>query len=516
MTAPIIPFAVPDGLRCTSCNKAPTTVQIAESDYRCPGCGADLGHLDLAPNGMVRGVLGWLRQPGDVLADRYRVRGFLGKGGFAATYLVEDQRLAGKRRAVKEIPELFFDERETEILARIQHPAVPDITDRFAANGMIYLVLEFGGDRTLESVRETAGGRIALERLRPWADQLCDVLAYLHAQTPPIVHRDLKPANVLLDESNRVMLIDFGIAKEATPNATTRTVARSASHGFSPPEQVMGTGTDERSDVYALGATLYALLTGQLPAPAHERVAGAEIAPLREIVPDVPQAFEDAITCALELSIAKRHASIEAFRRALAAAPVAVAATRKPASMAPRTMMVADMPKTGAAASPRTTAIGASRAVDGIAPAKLLAAGAVFVLLLGAAAWWMLRGRDAEPAIPAVVTEPPVAPPAVAAPILPVEVPHAAVNAPDAAKAPEVDVAPPGPVAPQGSAFDALNAHRPQQPEPVAHVEPVVEPRVTAPRPPPIVRKPAPPPKPARTGWEDQQAPTVVRDRKVQ
>jgi serine/threonine-protein kinase len=542
MTAPTVPFPVPEGLRCGACNKAPTTAQIAESDYRCPGCGADLGHLDLAPNGMVRGVLGWLRQPGDVLVGRYRVRGFLGKGGFAATYLVEDQRLSGKRRAVKEIPEIFFDERETEILARIQHPAVPDITDRFAADGMVYLVLEFGGERTLEGVRDAEGGRVPLVRLRPWIDQLCDVLGYLHAQTPPIVHRDLKPANVLLDERDRVMLIDFGIAKEAAPDAATRTIARSASHGFSPPEQVMGTGTDQRSDVYALGATIYVLLTGEIPPAAHERVAGSDLVAPRQLVPELPQAIEDAILRALELNVARRHPTIDAFRSALASAPAASPA-RKGASAAPRTVMIGDTPPVATAApaaGPATVApvaaVPAPRRQTGIPPAALIAAGVLLLALVAAAAFWATRGEDeaAEPPVAATPapSQAPLAPPAT----LPGDVAPApeaaaasAASPPAAAAQPTPTAvaspaAAPAPVAPapssQGSALDALLSNRAAQPAPEtarATERTITEgTKAAAPAKPPPARKPAAKPKPAQSGWEDFQGPTRGYERKIQ
>ncbi len=276
----------------------------------------ELAHVETAPSGKVRVVVGWLRCPGDVIGERYRVTQVLGKGGFAATYLVEDQRLEGKRRALKEIPEGLYDEFETSLLARMHHPAIPDISDRFEQDGMFYLVLEFGGHRTLEDERRRCGGRVPMVRLAPWMDQLCGVLSYLHAQDPPVIHRDLKPANILLDENDRVMLVDFGIAKESDASLMTRTLARSSSSGFSPPEQALGGSTDERSDVYALGATLYVLLTGSLPPSGHERVAGVELPGVSTQNPDVPPALEAEIERAMDLNINRRHGSITELAQA--------------------------------------------------------------------------------------------------------------------------------------------------------------------------------------------------------
>lgn len=516
MTSPLL-APMPERIACASCGADISTAQVvAARDYHCNTCHAELAHLDLAPNGLVRSVLGWLRAPGDVLNDRYRIRGFLGKGGFAATYLVEDQRLNGKRRAAKEIPEIFFDERETEILSRIQHPCVPDITDRFTADGMVYLVLEFGGDRTLETVRVAEGGRVPLAKLRPWIEQLCDALAYLHAQSPPIVHRDLKPANVLLDESDRVMLIDFGIAKEATPDTLTRTVARSASHGFSPPEQVLGTGTDQRSDVYALGATMYALLTGQAPPPAHERVAGSEIVPPRQLVPEISQTVEAAILRALELNVAKRQPSVDEFRRGLGAS--AAEQSARTVATAPRTIALAGLdfgaaPRTvtGQAAIESTgAAVPLSRPQPGISRGKFLVVGVVVCALIGAVAFWVTRGKeDAAPTAPVVVVAPPPRGPSVAERPQPGKPPGDATGNTASSPSSESHVVPPPRVTdPISSAVEALAANRDsaaqQQPEPPPK-------RVN----PPPIKTPPPARQPASSkhGWDDFQGPTggVIR-----
>jgi serine/threonine-protein kinase len=301
---------------CPTCSTANALDTLSKREYRCTQCNSELAHLDVAANGVIRGIFGWLHTKGDIIEDRYRIKSILGKGGFGATYLVEDMRLNGKRRALKEVPELLFDEYETTLLSQLNHPSIPDIIDRSIADGMVYLVLEFGGSRTLGGERKQQG-RIPQEKLLPWMQQLCEVLIYLHSQNPPIVHRDLKPDNILLDENERIMLIDFGIAKESKPATMTRTLGRAATHGFSPPEQAMGTGTDERSDIYALAATFYALLTGKNPPAAHERVAGKEVVPPSQIVPDMSPQLEIAILKALNLNVNHRHQTMKEFSQAL-------------------------------------------------------------------------------------------------------------------------------------------------------------------------------------------------------
>jgi serine/threonine-protein kinase len=158
--------------------------------------------------------------------------------------------------------------------------------------------------------------RVPLAQLAPWVRQLCDVLAYMHAQQPPIVHRDLKPGNILLDDQDRVMLIDFGISKEAVASEQTRALGRAVTHGYSPPEQAMGTGTDARSDVYALGATIYYMLTGQRPPGAAERIQGTEVAPASQFVEGLPPAVDRALLQALSLNPNERQQNVHEFGKA--------------------------------------------------------------------------------------------------------------------------------------------------------------------------------------------------------
>lgn len=302
---------------CPKCEALNDERHLVEQGFRCVECGFEMAYTDFNPNGTIRGVFGYLKAAGEVVNDRYRIRQILGKGGFGSTYLVQDLRLQGKRRALKEIPQNLFDEQEVRLLSQLSHPSIPDITDRFSLNELIYLVLEFGGTRTLGSECHAVGGRIPLARLLPWMEQLCDALIYLHSQKPPVIHRDLKPDNVLLDDNDRVMLIDFGIAKESTGMGCTRMLARAASHGYSPPEQVLGTGTDERSDIYSFGATFYRVITGQTPPPAHERVAGKPLLSPSELVADLPPGLDALIHSMMSLNLNHRPSSVAEIKSTL-------------------------------------------------------------------------------------------------------------------------------------------------------------------------------------------------------
>lgn len=300
---------------CPNCGQSAQEVALRQTQYVCSQCGFEMAHLDVGPNGAIRGVLGYLLHTGEMLHDRYRIKKVLGKGGFGATYLVNDLTVNGKRRALKEIPEQLFDEHEADILSQMSHPAIPDITDRFVENGMVYLVLEFGGDHTLRSECKQLGGRLPMQMVISVMRQLCDALEYIHSRDPPVIHRDLKPDNILLDDDGRIMLIDFGIAKKADPVATTRVVARAVSHGFSPPEQILGTGTDERSDIFSFGATLYYLLTGEAPVASHERMTGRGIVPPSRFVAGLPPGLEDLLLSSLSLNPNQRPGKIEGLKQ---------------------------------------------------------------------------------------------------------------------------------------------------------------------------------------------------------
>jgi serine/threonine-protein kinase len=301
------------GRPCPRCRAINAKERLPQQGYTCQHCGFELAYLDYTATGGVRQVLGWVRNVGDIINERYQVQEILGRGGFGSTYLVSDLRLNGKRRALKEIPPNMFDDQEPMLLSKLDHPGIPDITDRFENEGLICLVLEFGGTDTMESKRKEFDGKIPLALLLPWLCQLCDVLDYLHSRQPQIIHRDLKPGNILLDENNRIRLIDFGIAKIAHPSEATHTLGRAISQGFSSPEQIAGAGTDHRSDIFGLGATIYFLISGVHPPSLTERIGNETLKPLTDLAPGIPPELDLAVAQALDLNPNKRQQSIKEF-----------------------------------------------------------------------------------------------------------------------------------------------------------------------------------------------------------
>jgi serine/threonine protein kinase len=162
--------------------------------------------------------------------------------------------------------------REAKILANLSHPNLPRVTDYFLekTNGQ-YLVMDFVEGQDLQQMLEDRGGPFSEGQAAEWASQISDALAYLHSQSPPIIHRDIKPANIRITPAGKAVLVDFGIAKVFDPQVKTTVGARAVSPGYSPVEQYGIGKTDRRTDIYALGATLYTLLTGVEPPESTQR-----------------------------------------------------------------------------------------------------------------------------------------------------------------------------------------------------------------------------------------------------
>jgi serine/threonine protein kinase len=211
--------------------------------------------------------------PGTILAARYFIIRKLGEGGMGAVYLVTDSRLGGKKCALKEMSDgsvtnpaelnqakVAF-QRESEMLSALSHPVLPRVTDFFTLADKHYLVMDFANGLPLDEIIEKRTRPFPESQVLYWADQLCDVLVYLHSQNPPIIYRDLKPGNIMLaPDRMSLKLIDFGIARIFKPKQTKDTIAM-GTPGYAPPEQYGKEQTDQRSDIYALGSTLHHLLT---------------------------------------------------------------------------------------------------------------------------------------------------------------------------------------------------------------------------------------------------------------
>jgi serine/threonine-protein kinase len=258
------------------------------------------------------------------LQDRYRIVEMLGGGGMGQVYLAYDTRLADKPCAVKELipdPHLSAEERaqsaaqfhrEAAVLAHLDHPHLPNVSDYFEENGRFYLVMDYIEGETLEARLIASPDGLPQEEVVEWALQLCDVLDYLHNQDPPVIFRDMKPANVMVTPEGQVKLIDFGVVRLFDPSKGTDTL-KMGTAGYAPPEQYAGRGqTTPRSDVYALGATLYELLTGDDPTE-HPFV----FTPLRQLRPSVSQVLSDAVMRAVSMAPEGRFPSVEAMREVL-------------------------------------------------------------------------------------------------------------------------------------------------------------------------------------------------------
>jgi len=273
---------------------------------------------------------------GEVLRGRYRIKRIIGQGGMGSIYLADDQRLEGRQCALKEVehdrslsPEMAREARdqflrEATVLARLDHPNLPKVSDFFSISNRDYLVMDYipGKDlRALISEAHQENRFLAESDVLNWAQQLATALTYLHGQNPPILHRDIKPSNLKITPDGFLKLVDFGLVKLLAPGEITITVMQGQGTAlYTPLEQYGGDSghTDVRTDVYAFGATLYHLLTNEAPADARDRFLRPDrFIPPRQINPDITPRVERAITWAMSLHPDERPESVEEFRKSL-------------------------------------------------------------------------------------------------------------------------------------------------------------------------------------------------------
>lgn len=275
-------------------------------------------------------------QAGSVLHDRYQVNKILGQGGMGCIYLADDLRLEGRLCAVKEVeydralPQEMLDEvrtqfeREATVLARLDHPNLPKVSDFFSIEDRDYLVMDYipGKDlRQLMLEAKQQGKFLKEAEVLDWANQIAGALKFLHTQNPPILHRDIKPSNVKLTPNGLIKLVDFGLVKMLAPGEITITILQGQGTAlYTPLEQYGGDSrhTDPRSDIYTLAGTLYHLLTNEPPVNVRDRFLNPDSLPrIRSINPEVSVRTERAIHWALQLHPEDRPTDIDAFVKAL-------------------------------------------------------------------------------------------------------------------------------------------------------------------------------------------------------
>lgn len=289
--------------------------------------------------------------PNTRLKDRYRILHKIGGGGFGYVYKAVDE-VFGCSVAIKETREEVANlyrlrkafEREAKLLRGLKHDALPRVTDYFFQDQAQFLVMDFieGEDLAarLKTRLQQHQGPFSCQELLPWADKILAALEYLHSRPEPIIHRDIKPSNIKLTDDDEVYLLDFGLAKGATGQMSTIIEGQAGSivpgftREYAPLEQLHGTATEPQSDIYALGATLYHLLTGQLPSAASQRDEsfqrgqGDPLRPAHEVNPAIPLAVSQVISQALAVRWWDRIGSAREMRSALVRACGKIAAAQ--------------------------------------------------------------------------------------------------------------------------------------------------------------------------------------------
>jgi len=275
--------------------------------------------------------------PGTILQARYKIVRLLARGGMGAVYEARDQRLS----STVALKETFFAEeemsrafkREASLLAGLRHSALPKVIDHFIDADGQFLVMEFipGDDLGAQLLRESFP--FAVSDVLNWGDQLLAALEYLHSHEPPIIHRDIKPQNLKLTDRGDVILLDFGLAKGAGTTTPIAMSVRGYTLSYAPLEQIRGLGTNPRSDLYSLAATLYHLMTAVTPPDALSRVAAMvsnqpdPLIPADQLNPPLPTAIAKVLQDAMSQDPEGRPANAARMRAALREAAVSVEAS---------------------------------------------------------------------------------------------------------------------------------------------------------------------------------------------
>ena len=267
---------------------------------------------------------------GDVLQGRYRIERQIGAGGMGAVFVATDERF-NNTVAIKET--LFTDERlrraferEARLLNSLRHHALPRVSDHFSEENGQFIVMEYIAGEDLSEMMLKRRKAFPVADVLDWADQLLDALDFLHTQEMPVIHRDIKPQNLKLTPRGQIILLDFGLAKGNPADIDSPTAAKSVfgySRNYASLEQIQGTGTDPRSDLYSLAATLYHLMTGVPPSDALTRAMSVlngekdPLVPAYKISAEIPFGVSEVLTRAMALNASHRPSSAAAMRELL-------------------------------------------------------------------------------------------------------------------------------------------------------------------------------------------------------
>src|SRR5437588_6361273 len=273
---------------------------------------------------------------GTVIGSQYIIGDLINSGGFGAVYRGVDTSEGNRPCAIKETYNVTPAARrqalmEASVLLTVRSKHLPEVYDAFEANGRFYLVMQLiEGQNLLQILRARVPGGLVGEsephqqmsgpcsesEVLAWLLPIVDILQELHSRNPPIIHRDIKPGNIILTPQQTTVLVDFGLTKLYDPAETTRTMIKAVSEGFSPVEQYVGK-TCPQSDIYAIAATMYLLLTNRLPPAALGRTMRDDLIAPRLLSPTLSLKMDRVLLKALAVNATERYQSMREFAEAL-------------------------------------------------------------------------------------------------------------------------------------------------------------------------------------------------------
>lgn len=262
-------------------------------------------------------------EAGAIVGGHYSIEGLINTGGFGSVYRGIALSEGNRPCAIKETYDVTPAARrqalmEAAILFTVKSDHLPQVYDAFEEKGRFYLVMQLIEGQNCAQLVKAHGGPFSEQEVLNWFLPVADVLQELHGRNPPVLHRDIKPANIILTPRGQAVLVDFGLTRLYDPSIQTQTMARAVSEGFSPLEQYIGQ-TSPQSDIYALAATMYFLLTAQVPPASVARSMQDGLLPPRQFNSQITPKVEQALVRALAINTEQRYASMQEFARALRA-----------------------------------------------------------------------------------------------------------------------------------------------------------------------------------------------------